>query len=76
MSHQNELPGHRRRTPEQIERRARMTAAVVELHRAVMPVLEALDSQASIKMKFHVAGDELTVHLKPGKANDERPDHE
>ena len=71
MADQQDLPGHRRRTPEQIERRARMTAAVVEFHRAVMPVLVALDSQASCKMKFLVDGDEVTVGIKPGKSNDE-----
>lgn len=71
MSDQQKLPGQPRRTPEQIERRARMTAAVVEFHHAVAPVLPAFDSQASCKMKFAVDGDELTVTIKPGKSNDE-----
>lgn len=65
------LPGMKGRTAEQIERRARITAAVVELHRAVTPLLEVLDSKASITMKFKVAGDDVTVSIKPGTPNDE-----
>jgi uncharacterized protein (DUF362 family) len=70
MSEQPRLPGHKSRTPEQIERRAHIGAAVVELHRAISPLLEVLDSKATITMHFKVAGDEVTVSIKPGKPND------
>ena len=53
MANQQDLPGHRRRTPEQIERRARMTAAVVEFHRAVMPVLVARRPKGAAAMSEH-----------------------
>jgi hypothetical protein len=70
MSAQEKLPGSGR-TAEQLQRRAHITAAVVELHRAVSPLLEVLDSKASITMKFKVAGDDVTVSVKPGPPNDE-----
>ncbi len=71
MSNDQRLPGMRSRTEEQLQRRAHITAAVVELHRAVTPLLEVLDSKASITMKFKVAGDDVTVSVKPGPPNDE-----
>ncbi len=71
MSNDKRLPGMRGRTEEQLQRRAHITAAVVELHRAVSPLLDVQDSKASITMKFKVAGDDVTVSVKPGPPNDE-----
>jgi len=68
---QEHLPGHPRKPTEAIARRAHITAAVVELHRAMTPLLEVLDSKASISMRFKVAGDDVTVSIKPGPPNDE-----
>jgi hypothetical protein len=60
-----------KRSEQTLQRRAHITAAVVELHRAMSPLLEVLDSKAAISMKFKVAGDGITVSIKPGPPNDE-----
>jgi hypothetical protein len=65
------LPGMPGKTNEQLQRRAHITAPVVELHRAVSPLPEVLDSKASITMKFKAAGDDVSVSIKPGPPNDE-----
>ena len=70
MSEQGRIAGTPSRTQEQIERRARISAAVVALHAAIAPLLEVLDSRASITMHFKVAGDDVAVSVKPGKPND------
>jgi hypothetical protein len=70
MSDQQKFPGTPHRSNETIQRRAHITAAVVELHRAMEPLLEVLDSKASISMKFKVAGDDVTISIKPGPPND------
>lgn len=62
------MPG---KSEETLQRRAHITAAVVELHRAMTPILEVLDSKATVSMKFKVAGDDVTVTIKPGPPNDE-----
>jgi len=65
------LPGFPAKSPEAIEQRALIGRAIVELHRAMRPILEILDSQAVITMTFKVAGDTVKATLTPGKANDE-----
>ncbi len=57
--------------PAAIEHRAQIGAAAVQLHRAMRPILEILDSQAVISMTFKVAGDTVKVSITPGKSNDE-----
>ena len=64
------LPGMPARSPETIERRERIAAAIASLHRELNAITEALESNATITMRFKVAGDDLSVTLKPGKPND------
>ncbi|HXA82128.1 MAG TPA: hypothetical protein VNY56_03420 [Methylomirabilota bacterium] len=71
MSDQPRLPGTPGRTDKTLERRAHITAAVCELHRAMSPILEILDSKCPVTMKFKVSGDDVTVSIKPGPPNDE-----
>ncbi len=65
------LPGFPRKPSEAIAMRDRIRVAVIELHRAMQPLLEILGSSDALAMTFTVAGDKLKVSLTPGKANDE-----
>jgi hypothetical protein len=65
------LPGFPKKSADAIERRARIGAAVVNLHREIAPLLEVLDSKASIAMTFKVGGDTMKVSVVPGKPNDD-----
>ena len=64
------LPGMPARSAAVQTQREQLTTAVVALHRALEPLTEMLDSKASVSMRFKVAGDTITVQLKPGPPND------
>lgn len=64
------IPGATTRSDAILTQREQLTTAVVALHRALNPLLEMLDSKSSVSMKFKVAGDVLTIQLKPGPPND------
>ena len=64
------LPGMPQRSNEALSQREAITTAVVQLHHAMQSLVEMLDSNASVSMKFKVRGDMLTVCIKPGKSND------
>ena len=70
MSKDATLPGMPTRSEAALTQREQLTIAVVQLHRALAPLAEMLDSKASVSMKFKVAGDAITVGLKPGPPND------
>ncbi len=58
------------RTEAILTAREQLTTAVVALHRALLPLLEMLDSKSTVTMRFKVAGDLLAIQLKPGPPND------
>jgi hypothetical protein len=70
MTEEPKLPGMPGRSKISLERRERLIAAIVEVHRALVPMLEVLNSDSSLTMRFKVAGDALTVSIKPGKSAD------
>jgi hypothetical protein len=67
---QARIPGMKGPSEETLNRRAHITAAIVELHRSIEPLLEVLDSKATITLRFRVGGDDVAVTVKPGKPND------
>jgi hypothetical protein len=64
------LPGFPTRTEAVLTARENLTTAIVQLHRALLPLAEMLDSKCSVSMKFKVGGDIITVQLRPGPPND------
>jgi hypothetical protein len=71
MSNERTFPGFPEKPAAAIEQRAKIGRAVIEVHSAMRPILDILDSQATISMAFKVAGDTVKVSITPGKPNDE-----
>lgn len=65
------LPGMPQPDPKSSITRERIRQAVIAVHKACVPMLEVIDSNATIRMSFRIAGDTLTIQLQPGKPNDE-----
>ena len=63
--------GFAKRNPKAVEQREQITQAVVQLHTAMRPILDVLDSKAAVSMSFNVAGDKVKVTVTPGEPNDE-----
>lgn len=64
------LPGFPAKPAAAIAQRNRIGVAAIDLHRAMTPLLEILDSRCQLTMIFSIGGDKLRVTVTPGKASD------